>query len=303
MTGGKAGSYRGPVTSFRIAAPKAAACAALAALAASALAVTARPPEDPLLAALGRTARGYLVGSFEGFLALSVLVTAGLLSGAAVLAVRAWLRGARVDWWRYLMVRAWRSALACGLLALGALCLRQAPEPPKPPPAATEAKRPKPAPKPKPSAAPAPPPAAPEASVTPLVLAGGVLLAAAVVLAVLLRRGPAPEPIAPSRQEAVRLAALRRRLELGDRVRDAIIACYADMCQLFDPSRSPGSASLTTREFAALLRTRGAGEPEIQALTAVFEKARYSPEPCGEADRAQALAALRVIAGRHGAQP
>lgn len=99
------------------------------------------------------------------------------------------------------------------------------------------------------------------------------------------------------------LAALRRRLELGDEVRDAIVAAYAEMCELFADralarGRDPGR--LTAREFAALLREAlGPGaagtEAEIEALTAAFEKARYSNEACGEEDRSRAVLALRAL--------
>lgn len=113
--------------------------------------------------------------------------------------------------------------------------------------------------------------------------------------------GDAAAAAAAARSEG--LAALRRRLELGDEVRDAIVAAYAEMCELFADralarGRDPGR--LTAREFAALLREAlGPGaagtEAEIEALTAAFEKARYSNEACGEEDRSRAVRALRAL--------
>ncbi|HOX31259.1 MAG TPA: DUF4129 domain-containing protein [Spirochaetales bacterium] len=96
-------------------------------------------------------------------------------------------------------------------------------------------------------------------------------------------------------REAEGLGPARRALESGSSARAAVVASYAEMCRLFAaaPRFGPASPSLTARELAAFLRARGAGSRDIAELTAVFEKARYSNEDCGEADR---LAAARALA-------
>jgi hypothetical protein len=87
---------------------------------------------------------------------------------------------------------------------------------------------------------------------------------------------------------------------LGDEARDDIIACYADMCELFEARSGEAPRKyLTAREFTRLLGSHGFHDAEIGDLTTVFEKARYSNEPCGEEDRQRAAKALRAIEGRH----
>lgn len=95
------------------------------------------------------------------------------------------------------------------------------------------------------------------------------------------------------------LARARERLRLGDRDRDAILDCYEEMCSFFSDASASESAAeaLTPREFAGLLKARGAPAAELDELTALFELARYSELPCGPAERAAAADALRRIEG------
>ena len=96
----------------------------------------------------------------------------------------------------------------------------------------------------------------------------------------------------------------RRRIQLGDAVRDAVVECYGAMCAIFEErARADGRnvGALTAREFAVRLAALGAAEPEILELTSVFEKARYSAEECGEADRDRAIRALSAIEARYAA--
>jgi len=138
----------------------------------------------------------------------------------------------------------------------------------------------------------------------PAVLAAGAvtaLCALAVAAAVRGRRKPQPAAVADGDAGlAEGLALARQRLHLADGIRDAIVACYADMCSLFADSEDPRATLLTAREFAELLRRKGAGEPEIAALTGLFERARYSDEPCGAAERDAASEALHALERRYG---
>lgn len=115
------------------------------------------------------------------------------------------------------------------------------------------------------------------------------------------RRDPPSRSPGPPVPLSEAVAATRRRLELGDELRDAVIRCYDEMCHLFAeaPERT---RTLTAREFQARLLARGAGEPEVAALTAVFEKARYSLEACTESDRRHAVEALRTLERRYGGE-
>lgn len=106
------------------------------------------------------------------------------------------------------------------------------------------------------------------------------------------------EPEAPAEGDAAALARglarARERLRLGDRDRDAILDCYEEMCAFFSSVSAAQDAAeaLTPREFAALLKARGAPAAELDELTALFELARYSELPCGPAERAAAAEAL-----------
>jgi len=95
----------------------------------------------------------------------------------------------------------------------------------------------------------------------------------------------------------------RQRLHKGDDARDAIIDCYADMCLIFSGgiAETPDGSQalyLTAREFRARLAVRGITLAEVGSLTSLFEKARYSDQPCTDNDRADAARALQAIS-RH----
>lgn len=114
------------------------------------------------------------------------------------------------------------------------------------------------------------------------------------------RHGSETNALTPARAMAEGIARARKRLHVADDLRDAIISTYADMCGLFSSPGDTRPRSLTPREFAARLRSDGAGEGEISALTALFEKARYSGEPCGAADRDLAQGCLAALEKTYG---
>jgi len=303
------------------------AAAAILGLVALALVLSPDPPPDRLLAAavdflrerpalsstLIQTAFALLVGA--GAVVLVALVVAKILDMLGLARAGALIRGRR---------QTWLSTLAADAVLLALLSLarrgagsfegsRAAGTVAESTVAAGSAG----------AAAPAAPAAMAEAAARPvpsvpfpLIAAAGALLAGGALLAVLrLRKGGAPAapiPLAPEAPTASdegakgrAIAASRRRLEAGADAREAVIACYAEMCGIFSGGDAeagrPGSAAfLTAREFAALLRSEGIGEPEIASLTSVFEKARYSNDACGEPDRLSARMALEALERRYG---
>jgi membrane protein implicated in regulation of membrane protease activity len=128
------------------------------------------------------------------------------------------------------------------------------------------------------------------------------------------RRGDSSETM---RQAARRMVEALSRPDIGADVRKTILSCYEAMCGLFAPLHPPDAPrehaavpraqsrkakrrgshieTLTAREFLARLREDDFDDPELAALTEVFEKARYSDEVCTEDDRAAAIAGLRTL--------
>ena len=288
------------MTPARLRAPLAAAFC-LAALALACLALSPRPPADPLLGVMRAFRQWILTTPFRSLFLL--LATGGIvLLGTIVgMALHAYLKGRRVDGWGLLLRRLANTVLGYAFLSLLLLGIRscqtgkpQAPPSSPPPTQAMQEGTGTPLPR---SAVPDTPPETP----LPAYVLVAVLLVMGGALLLLLRKKPTPGAQPPEPGEPELLARARRRLELGDQVRDAIIACYAEMCEVFLRGTPAGARTLTAREFSAFLRSRGVLEPEIQSLTSVFEKARYSLEPCEESDRERALQALRALEARYGA--
>jgi len=99
------------------------------------------------------------------------------------------------------------------------------------------------------------------------------------------------------RQAAVdAVAATIQELELGGDVRTAILACFDRFCRLLGERGFRDQAPLTSRELESLA-VRGLRVPEesAEALTSLFEEARYSEHPLGPADRERAVESLRRI--------
>ena len=77
-------------------------------------------------------------------------------------------------------------------------------------------------------------------------------------------------------------------------VRRAIIACYARMERALARTGAARRASETPFEFLARVLEHIARAPG-RALTDLFERAKFSTEPLGDADKQQALAALEAL--------
>jgi len=136
-------------------------------------------------------------------------------------------------------------------------------------------------------------------STVALVLAAGASLLTLVVLGtaavMALRRRRSHEE--PTAENAPVLEALDDSLDDLRRERDvrrAIVACYARMERAFAGSGRARRAHETPLEFLRRVLERVAHEPG-QALTELFERARFSVEPMGETEKRSAIAALEQL--------
>jgi hypothetical protein len=144
---------------------------------------------------------------------------------------------------------------------------------------------------------PAPPP---DPGVVPLVVAGLALLAMVVILVAQVRaerrrRRPPPTP-------AERLVELLddtlEDLEREPDPRRAVIAAWARMERGLAAAGLPRHPSEAPFEYAArVLEASAAGPGSVHRLTGLFERAKFSHHAVGEADRDQAVAALRAVRG------
>ncbi len=136
----------------------------------------------------------------------------------------------------------------------------------------------------------------------------GVFLVAALFVSVLLiafmfRLGPRfeggkgePAPRGPRRAAAQAVQAAISELEMGEDVRAAILACYARFCRFLGARGFAAQDALTPRELEDLAVRRLSVSPDsAEALTALFEEARYSVHPLGDPDRERAVQSLERI--------
>jgi len=130
------------------------------------------------------------------------------------------------------------------------------------------------------------------------------MLAAIVLLVALLRRGMGPREL---EEESVDKPAARhaaadavqdaiQELELGGDVRSAILACFRRFCLLLGARGITAQGALTPRELDSLAVERlRVSRDASGTLTSLFEEARYSVHPLGEADRRRAIESLAGI--------
>ena len=92
------------------------------------------------------------------------------------------------------------------------------------------------------------------------------------------------------------VASSLQALQRHDDPRQAIIACYARLEHLLEDHGVPATASLTPQEYMGTA-LRGLDLPldAFTGLVELFELARYSLHPLGEADRATATTHLETI--------
>ncbi len=105
------------------------------------------------------------------------------------------------------------------------------------------------------------------------------------------------EPVrVPRKAVAEAVAETIQELELGGDVRRAILACFERFCRLLGERGVRDQAPLTPRELEALaVRSLRVSEDSAEALTSLFEEARYSEHSLGEADRDRAVESLQRI--------
>jgi hypothetical protein len=162
-----------------------------------------------------------------------------------------------------------------------------------------------------------PPAAAPSAAATapatnapavpaalPDVLVYGVSLAAAGLVVFLAWtvwqavRRRRPQAQASVAQQAAQMAHLALAdWQSGSPLADVIIRCYREMSELVAEKRAVQRADdMTPREFVQRLEKAGVPAQPVQQLTALFELARYSPQPLGASEEVAARACLQALA-------
>ena len=144
------------------------------------------------------------------------------------------------------------------------------------------------------------------AAAAPLSLFLGLtVLASILVMVSMLRRGAGVtgfEEDASADDADVRQAAATAvqgavdELEIGGDVRSAILACFARFTRLLGARGIAPQLALTPRELEGLAVERlHVSHESSETLTSLFEEARYSEHPLGEADRRRAIESLAGI--------
>lgn len=135
------------------------------------------------------------------------------------------------------------------------------------------------------------------------VFLAGAVLASIVAIGFFFRVGSnllslrRTEPSFGGRRLAVRaVQAAISELQLGADVRGAILACYERFCLLLGARGIREQEVLTPREIEDLAVARLAvSSDSAEALTSLFEEARYSKHDLGDADRDRAVRSLETI--------
>ncbi len=155
------------------------------------------------------------------------------------------------------------------------------------------------------SATPAAPPdveAHPPEWLSFVVSLGIILLLAA--LALRLRSGQAWTLQRRRRAESRRLNRLARPaheaaadLRAGADLKNAVVRCYAEMCQVVSDRRGlRREKAMTTREFEDRLTSLGLPAEQLLRLTRLFEGVRYGARTPGPREEQEAVACLTAIA-------
>jgi Domain of unknown function (DUF4129) len=143
---------------------------------------------------------------------------------------------------------------------------------------------------------PAAPPAEP--GVVPLVVAGVALLAMAAVVAAQVRadRRRRRPPATPAERLVGLLDDTLEDLERDPDPRRAVIAAWARMERGLAAAGLPRRPSEAPFEYAGrVLETSLARPASVHRLTGLFERAKFSHHRIGQADRDEAIAALRAV--------
>jgi len=117
-----------------------------------------------------------------------------------------------------------------------------------------------------------------------------LLLGSAWSLWQIWRRRPRPLELV-AQEAATALEAIRA----GTAWQDAVIRCYAEMCQVMTKRGMARRQEVTPREFAAQLEAAGLPGEYIQRLTRLFELVRYGGRQARPQDEEEAVACLSAV--------
>ena len=126
-------------------------------------------------------------------------------------------------------------------------------------------------------------------------LAAGMAVPLMRFLRAMTRKGPTPQPSTRALAAQAVGRAVRVLQEGGD-YRKAVIRCYSELIAVLAAKGIRGQEHLTAREIEGLaLEKVGLSRGSVDALTAVFEEARYSTHDIGPGQRDAAVGALESI--------
>ena len=138
-----------------------------------------------------------------------------------------------------------------------------------------------------------------------MALAASLALAVLLLLPLLLlwRRRHNPDEAA---RQAIADEAGRalEDLHAGQGLRDVVTRCYIQMSDIMQHQRHVRRhASMTPRDFERHLAELGLRNEDVQRLTRLFERVRYSPLEAGDPMRAEAESCLQQIVAVYGPLP
>jgi hypothetical protein len=133
---------------------------------------------------------------------------------------------------------------------------------------------------------------------TPVAVVGGLMLVVVIAGAVMLREKGQEERLPGGIAEELAEALDRTiaDLEAEPDPRKAVIAAYAQMERALARAGLPRREAETPREYLGrVLPEVGAGSRSVERLTALFERARFSPHEIDAAMKAEAISALATL--------
>jgi len=92
-----------------------------------------------------------------------------------------------------------------------------------------------------------------------------------------------------------------KQIKAGMGIKNAVLRCYRDMCDLLSQCRGvPFEKAMTAREFEARLAAIGIKDEHIERLSRLFEWVRYGGKEASASEEHDAIECLQAIAKTYG---